>query len=119
MLESTMYESDNNIAAAYGFPFLFETESINIEDPDITVKRIVVMNAKVVQWIADHRRIPSSNPNASPAERQIAHWLRVCEFYANSAVDHAADHQEEMDSNNMCHKICRYVIRHGHFPEEQ
>lgn len=113
-----MFDSDNVIANAYGFPYLFDSDANVPEDADTTIKRIAVLNQRVVNWIAENRRIPSSNPNAPEDERNIAHWMRVLDFYANVVVDNTNEHYKEMTSNDKVHAMCQYLIRKGHLPTE-
>jgi len=111
------YESDLVIANGYGLPFLFESSAVP-EDAEISIRRIAVLNQQVVNWISQNKRIPTSNPNASSEERAMAHWLRVCQFYANVAVDYKNEHEEELASNNSTHARCQHLILNGCEPEE-
>lgn len=113
-----MYDSNNVIADAYGLPYLIESNTVVLEDVDTMIKRISVMNQRVINWIIENRRIPSSNPNANEDERNIAHWMRALEFYANIAVDHLDEHQDEMSSNDDVHKMCRYATKFGNVQED-
>ena len=115
------YDSNQVIANGYGLPYLFDSESESVvpEDVEASIRRIAVLNRLVVAWIADNRRIPTSNPNAPHDERAMAHWLRVCQFYAGIAVDHAGQHVDETASNENCHELCQFVIRHGRKPEDE
>lgn len=108
-----MFDSDNVIANAYGLPFLFESNTVVLEDVETMIKRIAVLNQRVVNWISVNKRIPSSNPNASEDERNVAHWMRALEFYADIAVDYRNDNEAETNSNNDTHKMCRHAIRTG------
>lgn len=119
------YDSNEVIVSGYGLPFLTDTdaaegyltdESVVPEDVETSIRRIAVLNDRVVKWIAANRRIPASNPNAPPEERVVAHWLRVCQFYADIAVDPAGQHLDEMASNVDHHLLCQHVIRHGRTP---
>lgn len=104
------YESDLVIANGYGLPFLFESETAIPETAEISIRRIAVLNQQVVNWISQNKRIPTSNPNASSEERAMAHWMRVCQFYANIAVDYKGEHQEELESNEETHQKCQQLI---------
>lgn len=106
------YESDYVIANGYGLPFLFESAAVP-EDAEISIRRIAVLNQQVVNWISQNKRIPTSNPNASSEERAMAHWMRVCQFYANIAVDYKGEHQDELESNEATHQRCQQLILGG------
>ncbi|NCA13185.1 MAG: hypothetical protein EBS89_03475 [Proteobacteria bacterium] len=69
------YDSNEVIVSGYGLPFLTDTdaaegyltdESVVPEDVETSIRRIAVLNDRVVKWIAANRRIPASNPNAPP-----------------------------------------------------
>lgn len=113
------YESNHVIANGYGLPFLFESKTSVPENVEISIRRIAVLNQQVVNWISLHKRIPTSNPNASSEERAMAHWLRVCQFYANIAVDYQEEHKDELESNNQTHERCQHLILHWSLPESE
>ena len=76
------FASNQQIADAYGIPFLFDFDHDYVmEDTSIAQKRLVSMNATVTKWIEKNRKIPSGSPNAPEEERKMSVWLKVVMFY--------------------------------------
>lgn len=111
-----MSENKEFIANAYGLPYLQESDQITLEDPDSTIKRIVVMNQRVTIWILQNRRIPSSNPNAGEEEKLVAHWLKALQFYADVAIDPQFNNEQSVNDESSYHDLCQFILRHGYTP---
>ena len=119
MVEPGNFKSNELAAAAYGMDYIFEnTGAFEPEETEITVKRVQAMNRQVVQWIAREGRIPTTNPNASLAERKMGHFLRALQFYAHVTFDPQDEHRQERENNDMTHGICQFAIRSGRFPAD-
>jgi hypothetical protein len=114
------FDSNQEIANAYGLPYMFEeADDYVMEEPDVSLKRIVGMNKVVSRWIERHRRIPSSNPNAQPEERKMGIWLKVLMFYSDVMVDPTDENKKEREENETCHKSCQFTIRSGCYPDSK
>ena len=111
------FESDQEIADAYGIPFLFDQEYV-MEDTEVAQKRLQSMNAAVTKWIEKNRKIPSGSPNAPEEERKMSLWLKVVMFYWEALLDPKDEHHDERISNEKIHKICQNLIRTGTITEE-
>jgi hypothetical protein len=108
---SDLFDSDQQIADAYGLPFLFEGELAK-EETDVSIKRVISMHTVVTKWIEKHRRIPSGCAKAPEEERKMSIWLKVVMFYKDMMLDPKDECKAERVSNSKSHIVCQNIIRY-------
>jgi hypothetical protein len=116
-MDEANFQSDQDIADAYGLPYIFDNSEYVMEDNEVSFNRVVQMHKATSLWIEKHRRIPSSSPKAEKEERKIAIWLRVVLFYKDVILDPHDVNREERESNENTHILCQKVIRTGRLPQ--